>query len=197
MRLAFLLSTCLLLSSPLLAQYGGPRYFWDIPSLYVFSPSLTDPGDNLRVGVGAETTINLATHWTTVRAGGGASFSLIPASDDVENTFRTFPYFLAEGGAGFYRSNGNQCSQSHQNAFTAIALAGVRYDIQTRSVISLAETPYYGFNYYFGVELGYFFIRDMFRNTEFILRANYFPELDALSGQLGMRVFLNLREMGR
>ncbi|MBK6622133.1 MAG: hypothetical protein IPG32_15105 [Saprospirales bacterium] len=177
------------------AQYSGPRLFWDIPSIYLTTPDASSIGT--RAGAGAETVFNVATFWGTSRIGGGATVTIDPSSDDIPNTFITTPYLLLEAGAGIYRSNGNQCNQTNQNAFTAMAVLGLRYDISTRALILAPEAERYGLHYVVGAELGYFFIRNMFRNTEVVVRGNYFPQLKILSANLGFKVFLNMREAGR
>ena len=177
------------------AQYSGPRYFWDIPSFYLTAPDLANVSE--RTGLGLETTLNVATHWGTARLGGGAMVTVNPSSEKIAESFITTPYFLLEGGAGLYRTNGNHCAATHRAAFTAMPVLGVRYDINTQDLISATEQDLYGFNFLMGVELGYFFIRDIVRNTEVVLRGNYYPGNGNVSLNLGFKFFLNMRELGR
>ena len=190
-KLIFILAL-LLPTFALHAQWGGPRLFWDIPSLYATSPNVSAIGE--RFGVGAETAFNLAAHWGTTRLGGGATFTLDP--DDVENTFRAIPYFLLEGGAGLYRTNGNKCASTKSHAFTAMGVIGLRYEIDTRDLVPASEIDAYGLSWGVGAEFGYFFIRDVFRNTELVLRGMYYPEPQQLSVNFGFKFFLNVREWG-
>ena len=183
------------LAGSVFAQFSGPRLFWDIPGIYLTAPDLSAINSN--AGIGGETVFNVAAFWGTSRIGGGSTLTLNPSSEDIPSTIFATPYLLLEGGAGIYRSNGNQCSQSNQNAFTAMAILGLRYDINTRDVILANEAEKYGLHYVVGAELGYFFIRNMFRNTEVVLRGNYFPQLKTASANIGFKVFLNMREMGR
>lgn len=177
------------------AQYGGPRFFWDIPSMFITTPDVSKISN--RAGVGAETAINFATHWTTVRAGGGLTFTLDPQAENVEESFRTIPYLLLEGGAGLYRTNGNQCAQTKAHAFTVMPIVGLRYHFNTEDLLPASELDNYGLTWGIGAELGYFYIRDVFRNTEFVLRGTYYPEISVLSASFGFKFFLNLREWGR
>jgi hypothetical protein len=188
------LNTLLLLffSAAAYAQSGGPRLFLDLPSIYYTIPNLQMVGD--RMGVGAETAFNLATHWSTLRAGGGAVFSVDPAATDIGESFLTTPYGILEAGGGLYRTNGNQCARTKQNAFTAMAVVGLRYNLDTRSPKPAGEenSPY-GANFCVGAELGYFFIRDVFKNVEISLRGNYFPKIETASVNFGFKMFLNLK----
>ena len=187
----FLLTTCFSVH----AQYSGPRLFWDIPGIYLTAPDIAEL--NSQAGLGAETAFNVAAFWGTSRIGFGSTLTINPSSDDIPNTLVATPYFLLEGGAGIYRNNGNRCMQSNQNAFTAMAVLGLRYDYNTRPLVSALEIEDYGLNYLVGAELGYFFIRNMFRNTEVVLRGSYFPKRNEIAVNLGFKVFLNIREMGR
>ena len=81
------------------AQYGGPRLFLDVPSIYFNAPDVEHIGD--RLGGGAEIAMNVGTHWGVARLGGGATFTLDPKADDVGKSFLTTPYAILEAGAGF------------------------------------------------------------------------------------------------
>jgi hypothetical protein len=178
------------------AQYGGPRLFWDVPGFYVTAPEVANISN--QIGLSAETAFNVATHWATARAGFGTAFSLDPQSDQVDETFLTTPYFLVEGGLGLYRTNSNQCAASHRSAFTAMGIIGFRYNMDLRDSKPAEETEsVFGPQFVLGAEFGYFFIRDVFRNTEFVLRGTYYPGAQVLSAQLGFKFFLNAREFGR
>jgi hypothetical protein len=141
--------------------------------------------------------MNLAGHWWTARAGGGVTFTLDPKAEEVGESFLTTPYLLLEGGAGLYRTNGKRCAQTKANAFTVMPVIGLRYNFDTRDLAPAGDKTGYGLLWGVGGEIGYFFIRDMFRNTEFVLRGTYYPETKLVSANFGFKVFLNLREMGR
>ena len=177
------------------AQYTGPRYFWDIPSFYLTAPDLVNAGE--RAGIGLETTFNVAAHWGTSRIGGGAMLTVNPTSEKIAESLVVTPYFLFEAGAGMYRTNGNHCAATHRGAFTAMPVLGIRYDINTQELTTEAEQEFYGFNFLIGAELGYFFIRDILRNTEVVLRANYYPGNGNIALNVGFKFFLNMRELGR
>lgn len=177
------------------SQYTGPRYFWDIPSIYATSLDALNFTD--RVGLGAETTFNIASYWGTSRLGGGSTFTINPNAADVTDSFLAIPYFLVEGGAGMYRTNGNKCSVTNANAFTAMPVIGIRYDLQSKALVAASENDLYGFKWGIGAELGWFLIRDVVRNTELVLRGTYYPQIDQLSLNFGFKFFLNMRELGR
>lgn len=161
-----------------------PRYFLDVPALYLRSVDVQNFAD--RVGVGGDIMMNVGTHYLMARAGGGAIMSLEPASDDLKGSIVTSPYARIEVGAGPFRTNGNQCSNTHQNAFTAQLRFGTLYDFQAKTV-----------DFPLAVELGYFFIRDMVRNTELFVRSDFYTKQEKLTLDFGMRFFLNLPNIGK
>jgi hypothetical protein len=185
-----LLFSAILLAAvlPAQAQYGGPRLFLDIPSIYFAAPDVENIGNNL--GAGAEIAMNVGTHWGVARLGGGAIFTVDPQADEV--TVLTTPYAIVEAGAGIYRSNGNKCAKTHSNAFTAIAKGGIFYNFNTQEKEPGGEKPD-GLDYTVGAELGYFFIRDVFKNFELFLDARYHTKAEVVSGNFGFKMFLNLR----
>lgn len=184
-----LLTAFLLFSFALKAQYGGPRLFLDIPNIYFHAPDLEHIGN--RLGVGAEAAFNVGTHWSVARIGGGAAVTADPKADDFGKSIITTPYALLEIGAGMYRSNGARCAKTHQNAFTVLGKAGMRYNFNNKIA---SETDTKGFiDYTVGIELGHFFIRDIFKNYEVFLRSNYYTQSKTISADFGFKMFLNLR----
>lgn len=184
-----LLFACMFAAVSLHAQYGGPRLFLDIPNIYFTAPDLSRVGN--RLGVGAETAFNVATHWSVARIGGGATFTADPQADDFGGSIVASPYALLEVGAGMYRSNGSRCAKTHQNAYTALVRGGLRYNFNNK-IAGDADTA--GFlDYGVGAEFGYFFIRDIFKNYEVFLRGTYFAKSETASAEFGFKMFLNLR----
>lgn len=169
------------------AQYGGPRLFLDVPAIYFNAPDVEHIGD--RLGGGAEIAMNVGTHWGVARLGGGATFTVDPKADDVGESFLTTPYALLEAGAGLYRSNGNKCAKTNQNAFTALAKAGLFYNFAKAEEGVEVER----LDYTVGAEFGYFFIRDVFKNFEVFLSGNYYTKSKVVGGNFGFKMFLNLR----
>ena len=189
MKKTFLLFGCLLAAIVVNAQYG-PRLFLDIPNMSFSVPDVTDPAQ--RMGFDLGTAFNVGTHWSVARVGGGASFSLSPDAEDVAESFQINPFLLVEAGAGIYRSNGNKCARTQQNAFTAMAKAGVLYTFYSKDEKALTnETG--AIDYTIGGEFGYFFIRDVFKNYELFLSPNYHIKSKVLSANLGFKLFLHLR----
>ncbi|MBK6933381.1 MAG: hypothetical protein IPH12_21935 [Saprospirales bacterium] len=177
------------------AQYGGPRLFLDVPSVYFHTPDVENIGR--RLGAGAEVAMNVGTHWSVARLGGGTTFTFDPKAEDFNKTTLWGPYALLEAGAGMYRSNGNQCAKNHQSAFTAIGKVGMRYDFNSKAVpVSDGESPNQ-FDFTLGVELGYFYIRDVFRNMDLVASANYHTQAKTVSVNFGFKFFLNLRANSR
>ncbi|MBL7780714.1 MAG: hypothetical protein JNM22_05810 [Saprospiraceae bacterium] len=189
MKKTFLLFGCLLAAIVANAQYG-PRLFLDIPNMSFSVPDVTEPTQ--RMGFDLGTAFNIGTHWSVARIGGGASFSLSPDAEDVAESFQINPFLLVEAGAGIYRSNGNKCARTQQNAFTAIAKAGVLYTFYSKDEKALLDETGQ-IDYTIGGEFGYFFIRDVFKNYELFLSPNYHIKSKVLSGNLGFKLFLNLR----
>lgn len=172
------------------AQYGGPRLFVDIPVIYFNAPDLENIGH--RLGVGAEGAFNVGTHWSVARLGGGVAVTADPGADDFGKSIITTPYALLEVGAGIYRSNGNRCAKTNQNAYTVLAKGGLRYNFNNKLAADATNTKGY-LDYTLGAEFGYFFIRDIFKNYEVFLRANYHTKSEAVSADFGFKMFLNLR----
>jgi len=189
MKKTFLLSCCLLAAIVVKAQYG-PRLFLDIPNMSFSVPDVTKPTQ--RMGFDLGTAFNVGTHWSVARVGGGAVFSLSPDADDLAESFQINPFLVAEVGAGIYRSNGNKCARTQQNAFTAIAKAGVRYTFYSKDEKALLDESGQ-IDYSIGGEFGYFFIRDVFKNYEVFISPNYYLKSKVLAGNIGFKLFLNLR----
>ncbi len=192
MKKSFLLLPALLLATLSLSGQGnsGPRLFLDIPHLYAVAPNVE--GIKNQLGLGAETAFNVGTHWSVARVGGGALFTLDPQSRELQESFLVTPFLLAEVGAGLYRSNGNRCAKSKQSAFTALGKAGVRYTFNNKDVRELTDESG-RMDYTLGAEFGYFFIRDMFKNTEVSLSTAYLTKSKVVMVNFGIKMFLNLR----
>jgi hypothetical protein len=169
------------------AQYGGPRLFLDLPVIYATAPDVEQIGN--RLGAGIETAFNVGTHWSVARLGGGANFTLDPKADDVGESFLTTPFARLEVGAGMYRSNGNKCAKTKQNAFTVLAKGGLFYNFAKKE----GEIEPERLDYTVGAEFGYFFIRDVFKNYEVFLAGNYHTKAKVVSANFGFKMFLNLR----
>jgi len=170
------------------AQAQGPRLFLDVPIIYAHAPNVEKFND--RLGAGAEMALNVASHWGTARIGGGATFTLAPKAEDVAESFQTLPHGFLEVGVGKYRSNGNRCAKTKQNAFTAMALAGMRYTYNPDAVLAEENST---IDFAVGAELGYFFIRDIFKNYEIFTAARYLTQSKVVQVNFGFKLFLNLR----
>lgn len=191
LKSSLFLALCFLTTLSLYAQYSGPRLFLDVPSIYFHTPDVENIGH--RLGAGAEVAMNVGTHWSVARMGGGTTFTFDPSSEEFKTTTLWGPYALLEAGAGMYRSNGNQCAKSHQSAFTALGKVGMRYNFNSKAIPhDLEETPN-KLDFTLGVELGYFYIRDVFRNMEIVMSGNYHTQSKVISANFGFKFFLNLR----
>lgn len=186
----FLLGILFLIGHTWVSAQYGPRLFLDVPSLYVAAPDVQNIGNNL--GLGTDISMNVASHNVVLRAGGGSLFTLDPQNSDVANAFLITPFVKLEAGAGKYRSNGNKCAKTHRPAFTTLAKAGVRYNFLP-SNNRPEGTPSGEIDYNVGLEFGYFYIRDIIRNTEFFANGNYFLNSKTISAEIGFRTFFNLR----
>lgn len=186
---SLVVAALLLSATGVQAQYGGPRLFLDLPYIYLTAPNVETIGNRMGAGVGAA--FNVGTHWSVARVGGGAVFSLDPKAEKVGDSFLTTPYGLLEVGLGKYRSNGNRCAKQNQSAFTLMAVGGLRYDFKAREQRPDAEVK--GLEYVVGAELGYFYISDIFKNYDVVLRGNYLTQAEVFSVEFGLKIFLNLR----
>lgn len=189
MKKTLLFVCCLLVAVIAKAQYG-PRLFLDIPNISFAVADVTKPKNLMGIDLG--TALNVGTHWSVARIGGGASFSLSPAAEDVAESFKINPFVLVEGGVGIYRSNGNKCARTQQNAFTLLAKGGVFYSFYDKDQKKLLDETGM-IDYTIGGEFGYFFIRDVFKNYEVFLSPNYHIKAKVLSANFGFKLFLNLR----
>ena len=169
------------------------RLFLDVPNMYVVAPDLEHVGNRLGLGLGFA--MNVGTHWSVARLGIGATVTADPQSKDFENSLITTPYALIEAGAGKYRSNGDRCAKTKSAAFTAMGKAGLRYYFDTRKSEPGVELDDKGFgvDYTVGAELGYFYIRDIFRNFEVVFDVNYHIKAKVISATFGFKFFLNLK----
>ena len=183
---------CFAAATALQAQYTGPRLFLDVPSVYLHTPDVENVGNN--VGAGAEVAMNVGTHWTVARLGLGTTFTFDPQAENFNETTVWGPYGLLEVGAGLYRTNGNQCAKDHQSAFTAIAKGGMRYNFNSEAIPVVDGETVDELDFSLGVELGYFYIRDEFRNMDFVISGNYHTKAKVYSVNFGFKFFLNLRE---
>ncbi|MDX2136147.1 MAG: hypothetical protein SFV52_15285 [Saprospiraceae bacterium] len=176
------------------AQGKLPRLFLDIPAVYLTSPDVTNIDD--WAGGGLHAAMNVGTHWGVVRVGGGSDFlfNLQDLDQADEESFMASPYALLEAGAGLYRSNGNKCARTNQNAFTAMGKAGLRYRFNEDAVIvdEVGEEPEQ-LEFVVGAEFGYFYLSDVFRNWEFFVDGLYYTNSGAIQVSLGTKFFLNLR----
>ncbi|MCB0524997.1 MAG: hypothetical protein R3A50_03400 [Saprospiraceae bacterium] len=184
------LTIFLLCLSGLKAQ-DNTRLFLDVPSIYITSPNVENIGHQL--GLGGGFAMNVGTHWSVARLGIGAHVTADPQSDDFESSILTTPYALFEAGAGKYRSNGDRCAQTKRAAFTALGKAGILYNFDTRKVKPAEDDANFGIDYTVGVELGYFYIRDVFKNMEVVLDSRYHINAKVVSVNFGFKLFLNLK----
>lgn len=175
-----ILSIIFLTLATALAGQSGSRLFLDVPVIYGVSPNVGKFND--RIGLGGAVDFNVGTHYLLTRIGGGANVTLEPRADDLGASILTSPFVHLEAGAGLYRTNGNRCSLHHRGAFTAVAKAQLLYDFKASEM-----------DYSVGPELGYFYIRDMFKNNEVFLRGDYFIKSKVFSASFGFKFFLNLK----
>ena len=184
----FLLAVAFAAYAVVAQAQNGPRLFLDLPEIYFHAPDVENFTD--RLGAGASTALNVASHWGTARIGGGATFTLAPEAEDVGDSFQATPFGILEVGVGKYRSNGNRCAKTKQNAFTAMAKAGMRYTYFPDAILKSDKTQ---LDFSVGAEFGYFFIRDIFKNYEIFTAANYLTESKVVQVNFGFKLFLNLR----
>jgi hypothetical protein len=193
MKFFFYTILFLMCASLVNAQSTLPRLFYDVPSISFVAPDVEHIGNQM--GLNLETAMNFGTHWSVARLGGGVNATLNPKSNKLEDSFLATPYSMLEIGLGKYRTNGDKCSRTNQNAFTAMAKGGLLYIFNTQKLIDPAPigSAYYGLDYTIGAEFGYFRIRDVFKNSEIVLSSNYHLKAKVISLNFGYKMFLNLR----
>jgi hypothetical protein len=189
MKLLLQLSTFFLGITMVNAQSTLPRLFLDVPSFAVVAPDVENVKNN--IGLNAETAMNFGTHWSVARLGGGVNATVDPKSNKLEDSFLATPYAMLEIGLGKYRTNGDKCSRTNKNAFTAMVKGGLRYIFNTNPAPTGKD--FSGLDYTIGAEFGYFLIRDVFKNSEVVLQSHYSVKAKTVSVALGYKMFLNLR----
>jgi hypothetical protein len=174
-------------------QNAVPRLFLDAPEIYLTVPNLLKSESFERAGAGLGLAMNIANYHATGRVGGYFSSSTQPGADDIQTaTVLHYGGFL-EGGTGLYRTNGNRCAKDFRGAYTAMLVGGLRYDLASKNLISETDKYSNGVDYTAGLEFGYFYIRDIIRNTEFTFRGDYYFKQELIGVRLGMKVFWNLK----
>lgn len=186
-RVAAVFYLAFLVQSGLFAQVG-PRLFLDFPSFYAVSTDVQRVANN--VGLGTDLTMNVATHHSVLRLKGGSTFSLDPQSSDLLASLSTLPFMSLEAGVGRYRSNGNKCARTHRPAFTTMAKAGISHFF---AAASEQNPTFSSTDFSLGAELGYFYIRDIIRNSELFMSGNYYLRNQVIQVEIGFRNFFNLR----
>jgi hypothetical protein len=173
-------------------QNAVPRLFLDAPEIYLTVPNVNKEGSFDRSGAGVGATMNVANYHATGRVGAYFLGTTQPKAEDIQAaTILNFGGFV-EGGAGYYRTNGNRCAKDFRGAYTAMLVGGLRHNSTTKSLVNAADKTL-GLDYTAGLEFGYFYIRDIIRNTEFTLRGDYYFKQELIGVRLSMKVFWNLK----
>ncbi len=157
------------------------RIFADAPSFYAHTTDLQKVKDN--VGAGLAVGFNIGTHNLMARLSGGTTAG-VRIKDDSNIDFNKInwaPYIRVEAGAGFFRTNGDQCALHNQNAYSLLPKVGAQYHFGDKQMQFLV-----------GLELAYFRIRDMSRNSEFFIDPIYNLTTQKLGLDVGFRTFFNL-----
>jgi hypothetical protein len=184
---------CFLVAQTLFSQDAVPRLFLDAPEIYLVLPNVNKTESFNRSGAGIGLAMNVANYHATGRIGGNFAALAEPKADDfAKSVVLQYGGFL-EGGVGLYRTNGNQCAKDKRGAYTAMLVGGVRYDVNSKPVILANDKYADGFDYTIGGEFGYFYIKDIIKNTEFTIRGDYFVQSQVVAVRLGMKVFWNLK----
>ncbi len=177
----------------LCAQKPIPRLFLDAPHLYLALPRVNKTEKLDHTAAGVSLAMNVATYYYTARIGGSLAASGQPNSNDFGNSLLMHIGGFFESGLGLYRTNGSRCAMHRRGAYTAMLVGGFRYDGLLTSLVRASEITQTGPDYTLGAEFGYFYIRDIIRNTEIVLRSNYHFRKEVVSFELGLKVFWNLK----
>jgi hypothetical protein len=166
--------------------YSQGRHFFDVPSIYVYSPDVKNLTSVF--GAGADVGYVFGTHNLMIGVRGGSTAQFVNDKISSKLTGPTWlPYARIDAGAGLFRSNGNHCSITQQNAYTAIAKFSLIYNFSSSIPSDSKLQPR------IGVELTYFRIRDMFKNSEIFLDPGYNLKSKTIDFNFGMRYFLNMK----
>jgi hypothetical protein len=184
---------CLAAFGTLFSQSAVPRLFLDVPEIYVILPNVNKSESFNRSGLGTGITMNVASYHATGRVGGYFMGTTQPKADDLKAVTTMHYGGFVEGGTGLYRTNGNRCAKDARGAYTAMLVGGVRYDLSSKDLRNASDKYADGFDYTAGLEFGYFYIKDIIKNTEFTLRGDYYFKQELVGVRLGLKVFLNLK----
>ncbi len=173
------------------------RSMFDAPSIYLTSRDVTHALN--QEGLGLDFGYALGTHWMMAKLSVGVHALADFDSPKIDKSFFANPYGRFELGLGKWRSNGKQCAITHQNAYSILAKGGVMYNFGKRSadVENKISEVKPDLDYFVGAELGLFFIKDMFRNSEYFINGGYMLNSKSVFAELGLRTFFNTRYSGR
>lgn len=191
----FFLTNCLLfIGGFAIGQSAVPRFFLDAPEIYVNAPNVNRNKSFDRAGLGVSAAMNVASYNGTIRGGGYFGSTVRPQEKELQEATVLHYGAFFETGLGMYRSNGNRCAKDFHGAYTAMVVGGLRMDLDNKAVRAAGVNGWpNGFDYTVGAELGYFYIKDILRNTEFTLRGDYFFKQEVIGVRLGMKIFWNLK----
>lgn len=183
---AFIL--CLLSFNSLSAQF---RSMVDVPSLYVLSRDVANIPK--QEGLALDFGYAVGTHYLMSKLTAGFEVTADLGHEKIAKTLYYNPFARFEVGVGKWRSNGQKCARTNQSAFTILAKGGLVYNFGNRTADLENEVPELasGLDYYVGAEFGRFFLKDMFKNSEFFLSGGYYLESKRVFAEIGIRTFLN------
>ena len=176
---------------------GQVRSMFDAPSIYLTSRDITHALN--QEGLGLDFGYGLGTQWMFAKLSVGVHALADFDAPKIDKSFFANPFGRFELGLGKWRSNGKQCAITHQNAYSYLVKGGVMYNMGKRKadVENKISEITSGIDYFIGAELGLFFIKDMFRNSEYYINGGYMLNSKTVFAELGLRTFFNTRYAGR
>lgn len=178
------------------STHGQIRSMIDAPSVYLTSRDVENALS--KEGLGLDFGYGIGTHFFMAKISAGvnatADFNSDKEEIKIEKTILANPFAKFEVGLGKWRSNGQQCAKTNQNAFSLLAKGGLIYNFGKKEADlenGLKEDIKPNFDYFVGAELGMFFIKDMHKNSEYFLNGGYMLKSKTIFAELGIRTFFN------
>jgi hypothetical protein len=184
MRNLFLTVTFTFIAQLTIAQ----RSFIDAPSIFLYTPDVQNITKVFGAGIDAGYVLGSHNLMIGIRGGTLTQF--------INNTLTSkldgptwLPYARLDAGAGLFRTNGDHCSLTQRNAYSAIVKGSLIYNFSSLITDKLQPRV--------GVELSYFRLRDMFKNSEIFFDPGYNLTTKLVDFSIGFRYFYNLENAGR
>ncbi len=184
MRNVFLMLSFTFLSNIIFAQ----RSFIDAPSIYLYSPDVQNITKVFGAGIDAGYVLGSHNLMVGIRGGTLAQFLNNTVTSKLDGP-TWLPFARLDAGAGLFRTNGDHCSLTQRNAYSAFVKGSLIYNFSDVYTDKLHPR--------IGVELSYFRLRDMVKNSEIFIDPGYNISTKLVDFNIGFRYFYNMNNVGR